>query len=500
MSIALGKTSFNMSLKNRDEDVVDLVELFSAIRARLWIAALFAICGIMFGMTVKREPVFQARAVFQHFDAFSQSKVAVGGQFIEQMKGTVFVDQVRDALSDAALSELGPNLVSNDGLAERDMFRSVFWQSVRFSRTPDELIEVVATHPSGVFAAELANVTAQTAVRVLAASQDDLAATWVAKASAEIAEAAIQRDKAQAALNDAVREGKNDRAVEASERDHALARARHDLLVQTYGVEAKALMVNARPVLTMVQEASVPAEPIPMGLAPSVVFGSLGLALGTLLSGVVGVASGRIYAAPTMRRLADASVNAEQDARSEKGEGETAAQPGYRLDEPAATEIMVAYRERAADLAVVIATDEEISALPAGLWLARRASAGGKGSTVIAFGHRVVGDKQRAKGSAQGAGGLLEVTQLADGTEILCPTDGFDFSLHNDDIVTAQTSETPANLVICCTTEWAGPVLRGLAARAPLVIAVTELGRTRRSTLEGLRRMAALDAMVLQRP
>ncbi|WGV15400.1 hypothetical protein [Fuscovulum ytuae] len=96
-----------MSLKNRDEDVVDIGELFSAIRARLWIAALFAICGIVFGMTVNREPVFQARAVFQHFDAFSQSKVAVGGQFIEQMNGTVFIDQVHDALSDAALSEWG---------------------------------------------------------------------------------------------------------------------------------------------------------------------------------------------------------------------------------------------------------------------------------------------------------------------------------------------------------------------------------------------------------
>ncbi|WGV15402.1 hypothetical protein [Fuscovulum ytuae] len=384
-------------------------------------------------------------------------------------------------------------------MAERDMFRSVFWQSVRFSRTTDELIDIVATHPSGVFAAELANVTAQTAIRVLAGSQDDLAIAWVAKASAEIAEAAIQRDRAQSALNDALREGKNDRVVEARERDHALARARHDLLVQTYGVEAKALMVNARPVLTMVQEASVPAEPIPMGLAPSVVFGSLGLVFGTLLSGLMGVASGRIYAAQTMRRLADATVNAEQEAQDEGAERAPGSSAGYRIAEPAATEIMVTYRDRATNLAVVIATDKAISALPAGLWLARRASADDKGSIIIAFGHRIEGERQGATGTVEGESGVFSVTRMSNATEVLCPTNAFDFSLHIDEIMKGHRSKAPEQVIICCTAEWAGPVLRGLATRAPFVIAVTELGRTKRSTLEALRRVAALDAIILQR-
>lgn len=489
----------NANSSGREDDVVDLPELFLTIRAKSWIIALCALLGIGFGFREQPETVFQTRAIFDHFDPITTGRVSIGDPVIERLLGFQFVDKVYATIP----SDILPELVgesATDSEAAIAAFRDAYRKAIRISRTSAGMIEVLATHPSARAAAELANATARKAMDELTAARVDEASDWMNRATTAIGEASLIRDKALTALSTAIRENAEASLIEARRNNLAIARARHDLLEEAFNIEA--LLGVSKPVLTLVQEANVPLSPAPKGAPAWAVFGVMGLVFGTLLAGVIGVASGRVHAERTLRRLADASVDGVQDTggRIFGAKGET--RDVYAIAEPDATEIMVAFRAKGSGLAVLVATDAAISSLPAALWMASRASFGGPGATVIALGLPLPSEASATVGTALHGHGTLMVQRQADGTEVLYPSESFDFSLHFREILAQRdrnAEETSGPMIIACSAAWAGTVLRGMAGHVPLVVTVTSPGRTRRSSLEDLRRMVSLDVNIVQR-
>ncbi|WGV15403.1 hypothetical protein [Fuscovulum ytuae] len=489
----------NANSSGREDDVVDLSELFLAIWAKSWIIGLCVLLGVGFGFREQPETVFQTRAVFDHFDPITSATVSIGDPVVERLLGFQFVDKVFATIRSDILPELVGESAS-DSAAAMAAFRDVYRKAIRISRTSAGMIEVLATHPLARAAAELANATARKAMDELTAARVDEASDWMNRATAAIGEASLIRDTALTELSTAIRENADASLIDARRSDLAIARGRHDLLVEAFNIDA--LLGVSKPVLTLVQEANVPLSPAPKGAPAWAVFGVMGLVFGTLLAGVLGVSSGRIHAARTIGRLASASVEGGQDTGGRVFGTNGQSRDGYAITEPDATEIMVAFRARGSGLAVLVATDAALSSLPAALWMANRASIGGPGATVIAIGLPLPSEASTSVGTAIHGHGTLLVHRQADGTEVQYPSESFDFSLHFREILAQRdknTAGTTGPMIIACSATWAGTVLRGMDGYVPLVVAVTAPGRTRRSNLEDLRRMVSLDVNILQR-
>lgn len=489
----------------REDEVVDLPELLLAMRAWVWVTVLCVLCGVGLGLRFHQEPLFEARAIFEHFDSLSRNEDSIGDPVIERLMGSSFADRVYEAVPASSLKlvigkapeSLFATAVPGDDPARR-AFQSVFVQSILISRTANGLIEVVATHPSGPLAAELANATVQTAITVLAEDRLVEASDWMESAATSIAEAEVRLDEALAALSSVLRADGNENAIKALRMDLAFARAQHDLLVEAFNQEAH--LGISKPTLTMIEEARVPSVPIQQGISAPIVFGAIGLAVGTLLAGILGVSSGRIYSTRILKRLADAGVDGVEEGKGWPFGGVAGSAGGFAIAEPSATEIMVELRARGSGIAVVAATDVAISSLPAALWLARRVSLSNKRAIVIALGVVAPTSPLEAVATTASGGGAIFVKRQSDGSEVLYPSERFDFSQHFEELLAAARQDgVNSQLIVACSSAWTATVLRATTQNSPFVIAVTRQGRTKRSSLDGLRRIAALDVNIQQR-
>lgn len=507
-----------MTTQERHEDVIDLSELLRASWARSWLVAIVTLVGVGLGILVSHGPVFQAKAVFEFVDPFAYSREVIADPLnndpviddpvIERLIGSNFVNGLFDYLVDINSADMMPidTMNSEDATRSnkiidaqyREEFLENYLNSVKVSRTLNGAIQVVVTHSSAERATVLANITAEQAVRFLADQRQNSANALLEEATSEIAEAKLREDDAYSALTAAVRSKATDATLQNLQMELASAQARHELLLAAFSANMRSAV--AMPESRVVEVATMPTEPLPQGVSPLVVFGAIGCVVGILISTLLGVLSGRIYSTDTMARLAQARVNGVERRRSALISDSDLHAMSFDIEEPDATEILVVLRSRGASVVFVAATDDSISPLPAALWLARRISGGIKPATVISFGFKA----QTLGAEVADTVGLQEsryiVKQKHSSVDVLFPTDQFDLSLHLPDLVTGETNRDQGGVIVLASNSvWSTAVLRVALRYSPSIVVLTKKGKTRRSSLEALRRLTEFDTNIMVR-